>query len=125
MVQIELRQVDPLGRTVIVCREGSAMLNNGELEGCEELDADRVIPGLSSFPLLIESLWTILLVSARWTRKLKIVIVCAACRAGTRYGLPLHDVCMFFRFAMRYTLTIGDELFPKNPENGREQSTIH
>lgn len=34
MVQIELRQVDPLGRTVVVSREGSAMLNNGELEGC-------------------------------------------------------------------------------------------
>jgi hypothetical protein len=34
MVQIELRQADPLGRTVVVSREHPAMLNNGELEGC-------------------------------------------------------------------------------------------
>ena len=33
-VQIELRQTDPLGRTVTVCREGPAVLNNDELEGC-------------------------------------------------------------------------------------------
>jgi len=33
-VMIELRQVDPLGHTVTVCREGPRVLKSGELEGC-------------------------------------------------------------------------------------------
>ena len=32
-VWIELKQTDPLGRTVIVCREGPAVFNNDRLEG--------------------------------------------------------------------------------------------
>jgi hypothetical protein len=33
MVRIELKQTDPLGRTVIMCREG-LVFNNDGLEGC-------------------------------------------------------------------------------------------
>lgn len=40
-------------------------------------------------------------------------------------GVPsVLDVETNSWLAMRYTLTTKDELLPKNPENGREQSTI-
>jgi hypothetical protein len=34
MVRIELKQTDPLGRTVIMCRKGPTVFNNDGLEGC-------------------------------------------------------------------------------------------
>ncbi|KAK3940977.1 hypothetical protein QBC46DRAFT_383788 [Diplogelasinospora grovesii] len=33
-VTVELRQVDPLGNTIVFCSSGPRILNTGELEGC-------------------------------------------------------------------------------------------